>query len=275
MSILPFLIQARGNIADAGKRAELLTTYYVLMRYIDDIVDGDIPLPDGYASRTEYVRKRSSAIERSLQPEDHTDSIFLYCEGLAEQLGFRLYEESKDILESLLFDAERIEFAEKEGKPKVYPAAELHRHFYLLDVRGTTGGMLKLFGDCSQKARLLEPAGNAHRIKMNIQDLRSDIRAGLVNISAEDLRYYSISGSDFTVVSSIDERLSRENLATHRLPSSIVSWIYDQSRIGLESIEEQRKILVSNSFRTIGAAVLRFMFMKPTEEYFKRILSRA
>ena len=39
-------------------RGEFLESYYTLMRYLDDVVDGDIPLPDGYTSESEYILKK-------------------------------------------------------------------------------------------------------------------------------------------------------------------------------------------------------------------------
>ncbi|MCJ7757934.1 MAG: hypothetical protein MUP24_07270, partial [Gillisia sp.] len=41
--------------AFAPVRGEFLESYYVLMRFLDDIVDGDAPLPEGYLDESDYI----------------------------------------------------------------------------------------------------------------------------------------------------------------------------------------------------------------------------
>ena len=41
--------------AFAPVRGEFLESYYVLMRYLDDVVDGDVPLSAGYSDECEYL----------------------------------------------------------------------------------------------------------------------------------------------------------------------------------------------------------------------------
>ena len=47
--------------AFAPTRGEFLESYYVLMRFLDDIVDGDAPLPEGYLNESDYILGKLSS----------------------------------------------------------------------------------------------------------------------------------------------------------------------------------------------------------------------
>ena len=122
-------------LAMAPVRGDFLESYYVLMRYLDDVVDGDAPLPEGYGSETDYMLSKIRFSQEPHTPVDEVDFMMLHCFDLARRFGQDFSSETKDILGSLLFDARR------RDQFKVFPHEELMHHFHVLDIRkrGTDG----------------------------------------------------------------------------------------------------------------------------------------
>ncbi|MEK6837697.1 MAG: hypothetical protein AABX69_03525 [Nanoarchaeota archaeon] len=181
------LLQTKGNIPEAFRRGNLLVSYYVLNRLIDDVVDKDAPLPPSARSRERYVEQRLAFASNPSSPIDTADFLMLYCYQQAAKLGFSISEETVSILKSMLFDARRIEAAEKSGTGLIFPEQELMRNFYLCDIEGTGRGLLKLLGDNPERMPLVVPIGTAHRIKLTLKDLVADVKIGLINIPKEDM----------------------------------------------------------------------------------------
>jgi len=125
--------------AFAPLRGEFLESYYVLMRYIDDIVDGDVQLPGNYKNEEMYMLEKIQFSQHPVKPKDEVDYLMLYCFELAERFGQNFREETGDILHSLLFDARR------RDQLIIYPNEQLMQHFHVLDIRGTIRATLKLF----------------------------------------------------------------------------------------------------------------------------------
>src|SRR3989344_2561751 len=142
------------RLSGSFERSHLMENYYIAMRFVDDVADGDVPLPDGYASSADYVQQKIDNLTARGLPKDKVDELFKLCFKLAKEAGFDISEETVDILESLLFDAKR------KGTHQIFSGQELYDHFYKLDIRGVIGEALK---------------------------------AGLVNISAEDCERLDIT----------------------------------------------------------------------------------
>lgn len=265
-----FAIQSYGNFVEAGLRSDLITTFYVAMRYVDDIVDGDFPLPDSVSSQVDYVNQRLRFVEKGIYPMDNADYLLLYCQSIAAKLDMSIRVETESILYSMLYDARRIEAAQQLGKGYVCSESELSHHFYELDIDGTVRGMLKIFGDDGDKAYLLRPAGNAHRIKMTLQDLVEDAAAMIINIPAEDFDRYAISSSDLELVASLPKGVDVAINYPYLLPESVARWAGHQVLIGLEAIREQRMLLKTHEFRKTGSFVLNWMYLYPTEQYLRK-----
>lgn len=75
------------------------------MRYLDDVVDGDAPLPRGYTMESDYLLEKIRFPQNPVAPKDQVDHLMLYCFQPAEKIGANFQEETSDILNSLLFDA--------------------------------------------------------------------------------------------------------------------------------------------------------------------------
>lgn len=231
-------------------RGELLESYYALMRYVDDIVDGDSLLPESCKSREEYVEQRIQFASNPNSPADLADYLMLHSFLLTEQLGFNIFQETQDILGSLLFDARRV------GKNLIFPATELWHHFYLLDIRGTVRATLKLFREDPDTHTLLEPLGNASRIYYNLRDYEEDIKAGYINISQEDCERYEINPVDLDSVSS----------------NGVQEWFREQADEGLRLITRHKQIMRENGFGFLGRMTLPIVYERPARRYFERLL---
>lgn len=234
-------------------RGEFLESYYTLMRFIDDVVDGDASLPSGFDNSESFVLDKIRFAGQLTNPKDGVDHMMLYCFRTAERFGQDFTSETKDILYSMLFDSKRY------GKRVIFQEAELHYHFNLLDVRGTISATLKVFGEDQTKYFLLKPLGLASRIYYNLRDYDEDMYAGLVNISTEDCEKFKITPAN------LEDRLS--------IP--IQNWMYDQAIQGMKLIKEHRQKMEQGNFGILAKIALLVVYEKPAHKYFEQIIQKA
>jgi hypothetical protein len=240
-------------LAFAPRRGKFLESYYTLMRYIDDVVDGDVKLSGQYFNEIEYVSKKIDFSKNLANPSDEVDFLMLYCFELANEFGTEFHAETKDILESLLFDAQR------KGKWKIFPREELKYHFHLLDIRGTIRATLKIFKDNPEKYKILESLGTACRHQYDIEDIETDLAAGYVNICKEECDLFGISKVDFHLANS----------------QKIRSWLNFHAKEGISLLEKHREILSKNKFSFFEKLVFRLVYENPARKTFKKILSES
>jgi hypothetical protein len=239
-------------IAFAPTRGEFLESYYVLMRYLDDIVDGDLPLSKSYKNEIEYLNGKIEFSKNLVNPKDEIDSLMMYCFKLAEEFGEDFHSETTDILNALMFDARR------RGKEIIFPKGELFYHFHLMDVRGTIRATLKIFKDDPDKYRILEPLGIACRHQYNIEDFEADVAAGYINISLEEFERFGIR---------------REDLHNTSSPV-IVLWLRHHAKEGLSLLSEHNRILPQGNFSLLEKAVFKVVYELPARKAFLKFLSR-
>lgn len=237
--------------AFAPLRGEFLESYYVLMRYLDDIVDGDLPLPVGYSNASKYMAEKISFSFNPVNPQDEVDHLMMYCFELAKKFGEDFQEETKDILESLLFDAKR------GDKLIIFPQEELARHFHVLDIKGTIRATLKIFKDNPEKYLILEPLGKASRYQYDLEDFQADIAAGYVNISREDCEHFGISEEDLQASSSL----------------KVKAWLRYHAEQGIALLEEHHRLLPTGNFSLFERLVFRFVYENPARKVFLHTLS--
>jgi len=237
--------------AFAPVRGEFLESYYTLMRYIDDVVDGDVPLPKNYLNVSEYITDKIGFSMNPVNPKDQIDYLMKYCFELAERFGADFHEETKDILNSLLFDAKR------RGKSMIFSKEELNYHFHLLDIRGTIRATLKVFNDDPDKYKILEPLGIACRHQYDIEDFEADFAAGYVNISKEDFERFGIK---------------KEDIYNSSAPN-VRNWLRHHAREGLELIAEHHRLMPKGKFSILEKLVFRFVYENPAKKVFLKVLS--
>ncbi|WP_297695315.1 hypothetical protein [uncultured Eudoraea sp.] len=239
-------------ISFSPKRGSFLEYYYVLMRYLDDIVDGDAPLPYGYISESEYIKEKIAFTENMTSPKDEVDQLILYCFKLAEQFGQEFYEETSDILNSLLFDADR------RGKHQIFTSQVLYAHFHQLDIRGTIKATLKIFKEDPEKFEILESLGTACRYHYDLEDFNEDIAAGYINIPKEEMDELDISLNDILFNNS----------------SKIDLWLYKHAMEGMELLKKHEEILPSGKFGWLARATFPPVYKWPAQKVFQRTISR-
>ena len=237
--------------AFAPVRGAFLESYYTLMRYLDDIVDGDAPLPNGFENAHDYLQEK---IRFSLHPEnpiDEADYLMLYCFQLADRFGEDFSAETKDILESLLFDAGR------RGKLLIYPEKVLMHHFHLLDIRGTIRATLKVFKEDPDKYTILEPLGIACRYQFDLEDFHTDIAAGYVNISEEDCERFDITKKDMLQTNS----------------PNVQNWLRQRALDGFDLLKKHHQILPSGKFSLLSRATFPLVYEFPARSRFRKVLA--
>lgn len=262
------LLQTKGNFVEAKQRGDLLLTFYAAMRRVDDVVDGDVQLPTGEKSRTEYVDQRLLFVNGGVKnPTDAADWLLLYSASLAEKLGFEITIETSAILTSMRFDAQRMDEYTRSRRLVTYAARELQDYFHGQDITGTVSGMLKLFDEPPSKTVLLSPIGNAHRLYLTLKDFPEDLRAGLVNISTEDCERLQIRMPDLEKIAA-ETDISRPTA----VPTSVRKWLAETARNGRELLDYHKsQVLPKNQFNHLGRFVLWFMYQRPAEKTLKRI----
>src|SRR3989344_7377086 len=133
------------------RAVEIMLTIYAVMRKIDDVVDRDAPLPAGCTSAVEYVERYMDFVINRRTPSDDNERLLAYALNLAEKAGLDLSFEVWSILDSLRFDAVRIE----AGAIMVLPRKQLLRYQYGRDGRGTIIACLKLARELEKGVRYL------------------------------------------------------------------------------------------------------------------------
>ena len=237
--------------AFAPTRGAFLESYYVLMRYLDDVVDGDVALPEGYISEKEYLLEKIEFSRNPVNPKDPVEYLMLHCFRLAEKFGEEFQGETEDILNSLLFDANR------RGKNIIFPRKDLIHHFHLLDIRGTIKATLKVFKDDPEKYILLEPLGIACRYQFDIEDIDSDLAAGYVNISQEECHQLNIGAEDLQDPSSLKIR----------------KWLYLRAEEGLKLLQEHHRRLPEGQFSLLERLTFTLVYEYPARKLFNKVIS--
>jgi hypothetical protein len=241
-------LRAFKYVSLSHKRGKFLESYYTLMRYVDDIVDGDAPLPPGYASSEEFVRQKILFAKELANPSDAVDHLMLYCFEVGQGFGQDFSEETADILGSMLFDASRF------GKGLIFPEATLEDYFFVLDVRGCIKATLKVFGEDASQYTLLKPLGFATRIYYNLRDYSEDMNAGLINVALEDCQRYGILD--------LEDRLSQP----------VQDWMRGQAEKGLGHIEQHRSNMALTDFGLLTRFALPLVYELPSQRYLEKLL---
>ena len=70
-----------------SKRGKLMRYYYALMRYLDDIVDGDIKLNKKYISSKEYIGEMIDFSLNPIKPQNVEQEMIVCCYNLSHKIG--------------------------------------------------------------------------------------------------------------------------------------------------------------------------------------------
>lgn len=249
-----FLYVLRGikYVSGQTKRAELLESLYAFMRYIDDIVDGDTTLPEGYENAIAYVQRKIDFAGNPNEPKDEAEQLLLYCLELSKNLGEDIGSEIQDILGSLRFDAQRRNPTELQ----LLPQKELEMHFHLLDIRGTISACLKIANEKNVHYEDLAPLGEASRIFYTLRDYNEDLQAGYCNVSTEAMEEHNIP---------VDEIRNDSH-------PGVKQWFIAEAQKGLSYIQQYRQRLPSLQLRRLTKTALWWIYERPAKKFFESIL---
>lgn len=245
-----FYLRIFKYIAFAPHRGKFLELYYTLMRYLDDVVDGDVPLAANYANETEYILEKIRFAENPAAPKDDVEALMKYCLELGQKFGADFSSETKDILESLLFDAQR------RRCRKVFDEEELKHHFHVLDIRGTIRATLKIFKDDPDKYLSLEPLGMACRYQYDIEDIETDLAAGFINIPREACEQWGITPASLE----------------HASSPEVQRWLRHHAEEGLALLEEHHRRMKQVRFSLLQRATFKVVYEMPARKTFQQTL---
>ena len=239
------------------ERARIIKSGYFWLRHIDDIADGDKPVPTDYSSRKEYLEGRREIVNAlasgSTAIGDKQDIMLLDYLLTAKRLGFDLSGESLAILDTMIIDEER----SRTGR--ILTQQELTEYYDKLDY-ACIDGALKVAGE-GYTSKDLEDLSMAVRTRFNLHDLTRDLKAGIINVPREDIARYGI---DLAMCA----RLQRvEQLFTYE-PMRI--WYEDQVAFGLDALQRAKDKLRIMRLKWQTRLALDFVFAKPAEKTFRR-----
>ncbi len=236
---------------DAPARVDMIEAIYIALRLVDDIVDGDSPLPRGWDSVASYLNNLIAFVRRPSVPLNEVERLLAYAFGLGRALNMDLRRPVMDIIGSLRFDAMR----RRQRKLYIPRQVEFDKHFYLLDIRGTIGGCLMVMRETRVTYRDLELLGKAVRMQYDIRDLVEDMQARLCNISVEDVWRFHIR----------DVR----DLASPR----IHEWRLAKAEEGLGLLREFKIKKRRLPLHLFTRKVLDYAYERPAEEFLRGVLS--
>ena len=272
------------NLKHPDKRGTLLRNYYFLMRYLDDIIDGDVMIEKNRTieARIEYLKEKLDNITNLHGQPDDVDQMIIECHALANQLGFSMEEESKYIRQSLIFAGYRMLDWDQEEKLKIVSADELKEHFYDLDILGTISGCLKIYDEDLSHLETLYPLGVACRQYYDIRDFMEDVKRGLINISKEDMEKYSISANDLFELMSLPEesidickdRGYNSLKLVPYLPESVITYLdnrIEQCEINLQKYHNKMENQSYPVLRKSTVMTLNLGYEKGAKTYIKQL----
>ncbi len=228
-------------LSGSSPRGQFLENYYTAMRYIDDIADGDAPLPPGYNDGEDYISKKLEYIESGTPPADDCENLLALSFKLAKEFNVDFSQETDDILRSLQFDARR------RGKYQIFSEQELKDHFFMLDIRGTVRGDLKVFNESPEHYDILQPLGEADRIHYNLRDFKEDVSVGFINIPAEDCARLGITA----------DILKSGEYTGHQ---GLRAWFKEQAEKGLALIEKYHEKRKGVRFQPVTQMAIKLGF---------------
>ncbi len=281
----------------AIQRGDFFDAMYCAMRRFDDFADLDEELPQHYKSTVEqYLQSKIDFLKDPNKIKDDLDILLLKILNLSEKIGFRITEECENIINSLIFDARRI------NKYQIFERKELEHHFHMLDIVGTVKAMLKVYAEDPSTYRSLIPLGKAMRLYYDLRDFAEDLSRGFINIPKEDVNELNITILDLNQANSLGQNYKNkikrlndyykslnilektlfykkyksslrqaENKYILSLPFSIQKWFKEITRQGLNFIQEHKKEPIIKTYSPVTRLTLQVGYVDDALPYLKRV----
>ncbi len=242
------------------EQAALIRSSYFWLRHVDDIADGDKPLPTNYSSKQEYLKSKRKLLATVFSPDgspiygDKEDLLVLDYALRAKQLGIDLGQESLAILDTITFDEER------SRTRRIPTKAELDDYFYKLDF-ACIAGALKVAGETWTSDSLADLSW-AVRTMFNLRDFPKDFRDGITNISLEDIEAYGID------LKNCEGKETPHDLLQYE---PIRKWYADEVAKASAFLARARDQMKDLPMKKLTHLAIHLNFIKPVETTLQRI----
>jgi phytoene/squalene synthetase len=234
--------------------AQVLLHCYAGLRPLDNVVDGDAPVPEGYASAADYVRGRKEHLARGTI-EDGVDMHLRCAQAAAHRAGFPIRDELETMLAYFLFDAERT------GTWRTFRRAELDAVFFSRDIFVCTRIPLMAFGEDAGRWDAIAPLAEAARTGYDsLRDLAQDLGKGVVNIPSEDMAAFGIAPARLALPDPLSDPAVR-------------AWRKHEARRGISMLGEYRRAARGLDLKPFTRATLAGIYEAPAYARFARSLA--
>ncbi len=241
------------------ERAGLLRSSYFWFRHIDDVADGDKPLPKGYKNRQQFLQSKWDLVGQMFSEVngpiygDREDLLLADYYSLARKFNIDLSQESFSILDTIILDEERTR------SRRVLTSEELTGYFDKLDF-ACVGGALKVVGETCEREDL-STLTYAVRTWFNLRDFPKDFDSGIINISREDIDQYGID------LSRINGAETFEQVMTY---APLRRWYEYQIVKGRDLLQAGKAEADSLPLKAVSRFVLSYCFIRPAEKTFNK-----
>lgn len=241
------------------EHADLIRSGNFYWRWVDDVADGDRPLPEKYRKRDEFLQHRKAIVKQLFfQPEgtvygEREDILLAHYYFQARRLGIDLAQESVSILDSIIWDEERAR------NRKLLTQKELNDGINKVDFACIDGGFK--VADEPYHSQDLHALSWAVRTMFNLRDFPRDFAKGLINISREDIERYNVN------LAQLEERESVPQLVVYE---PMRRWYKDQVAAGRRFLDEALNTLSELHLKWITRFVLNVNFVDPTRRNLNR-----
>lgn len=228
-------------------------------RWVDDGGDGDIALPPRYSSQEQFLQVKKDLVDGLFANPirvsfgDRQDILLIHYFLKSKKLGIDLGKESKDILDTLIWDEERAR------NRRILTQTELNEGLGKLDLACVDGAFKVANEPYSSKD--LESLSWAMRIMFNLRDFPKDFSRGIINISAEDIENYGVNLRELDGVTRVEQLLSYEPMR---------GWYKDQVEQGLGFLQEAGQQTKQMKLRWITRLALGLNFFWPADKTLNR-----
>ena len=261
-------------------KAKVLEKSYLLMREVDDYVDGDKPLPAGCISIRYFLEERKRFVLGG-EPSHEIDHLLA---ELISSVPVDLHEPLKQSMVSLLdtwtFDHDR----QNVEVPQVLSEEELEQHVLGVELEGVMQGVLVVCEeDVSQLPRLQNLVLACRRYHYFLRDFPEDVADGLFNLSLEELG----DGIEDLLIIQSKAQLYKERVAQvvtpaeqkqhyaefcQALPDRIKSVMVERALHAQQLLKEFDEEQILKDFNLITQAVLYFLYRKRASAFLKNFI---
>ena len=125
-----------------------------------------------------------------------------------------------------------------------------------MDIRGTIKATLKIFKEDPDKYLLLKPLGMASRYQYDIEDIKTDLANGYINIPQEECDELGIQIEDL------------------KYPNSplIDRWLLKHAKEGIQFLEEHDQRVKYGNFSMVARATFPLVYAMPARSVFKKTI---